>query len=287
MTLVSGSMDQLNPAKTNSVLRNPSFSVLLCVNKTNPYLARAIQSVLTQTDGDFEFLISANACSDELMGELEKIIDGDPRVRLFRTSIGQLAFNLNFLADKARGDYLVRMDADDESKPDRIEVLRRSLREHPVDVLGSWVHLIDERSERIGELKLPTGHQEIVKRLPYGTVFIHPAVAIKREFLLAMRGYLGGFVSEDTDLWLRARRLGGTFRNIPNFLLSYRLHPGQSIRSRQGYAEVAGHWLRELLVMPSWYATKGFFVSTVKCLLSPLLNAFRAKRYAMTTSRVS
>ncbi len=278
-------MDQSRPAENISLLGAPSFSVLLCVNQSNPHLADAIQSVLAQTDADFEFLISANACPDELLEELEEIIGGDPRVKLFRTCIGQLAFNLNFLADKARTEYLVRMDADDVSKPNRIETLRRSLREHPVDVIGSWVHLIDDRSQRLGEFKLPVSHQDIVKRLPYGTVFIHPSVAIRRDFLLAMGGYLGGFVSEDTDLWLRARRMGGTFKNIPDFLLDYRLHGGQSIRSRLGYAEVAGQWLRELLLMPSWYAARGFFVSIGKCLLSPLINAFRARKFAVKASR--
>lgn len=258
--------------------KRPSLSVVLCVNRTNPYLAEAVGSVLAQTDGDFEFLIAANACTDELVDELSHLVKNDPRVKIFRTAIGQLSFNLNYLADQASGEYLVRMDSDDVCEPNRLAMLRQSLAECPVDVLGSWAYLIDAESRSIGEFQLPVEHVEIVRKLPYGTVLCHPTVAIRREFLLGLRGYLGGFVSEDMDLWLRGIRLGASFRNIPAFLLRYRVHAAQSSGSRRGYAEVASHWLRELLSAPSWYVAKGFFIAVLKCLFVPLLALAGAKR---------
>lgn len=267
--------------------RHPSFSVVFCVNRSNPYLALAVGSVLNQLDDDFEFLIAANACSDSLIDELHQLVGNDPRVRIFRTAIGQLAFNLNYLADQASGDYLVRMDSDDVCEPDRLAVLRDSLAKHPVDVLGSWASLIDDQGRRIGEFRLPVEHAEIVRKLPYGTVFCHPTVAIRREFLLSLRGYLGGFVSEDMDLWLRGVRLGATFGNVPACLLRYRTHAGQSSGARHGYAEVASHWLRELLSSPSWYVLKGFFVAISKCMVVPLLGYIRAKKSALGTVMAS
>lgn len=251
--------------------------MVLCVNRSTPCLAQSVGSVLTQQDGDFEFLIAANACNDELVDELSRLVGDDPRVRIFRTVIGQLAFNLNFLADQAKGDYLVRMDGDDVCEPHRLAVLRHSLAEHPVDVLGSWALLINDEGLTIGEFRLPVGHAEIVRKLPFGTVFCHPTVAVRREFLLGLRGYLGGFVSEDTDLWLRGLRQGASFSNVPACLLRYRIHASQASGSRRGYAEVAGHWLRELLAAPSWYVAKGFVIAVVKCLFVPLLAARHSK----------
>lgn len=256
----------------------PSLSVVLCVNRTNPYLAQAVGSVLAQEDDDFEFLIAANACNDDLVGELHSLVDGDSRVKIFRTAIGQLAFNLNYLTDQACGDYLVRMDSDDMCEPNRLGVLRQSLAENPVDVLGSWASLINSEGRAVGEFRLPIEHSEIVRKLPFGTVFCHPTVAIRRKFLLDVRGYLGGFVSEDMDLWLRGVRQGASFRNIPTCLLRYRVHSAQSSGSRRGYAEVAGHWLRELLSAPSWYHAQGFFVALIKSLLVPLLALVRSRR---------
>lgn len=252
--------------------------MILCVNRNNPWLGSAIESVLEQDDSGFEFLIAANACTDALWEELNSLVAGDGRVRLFRTSIGQLAFNLNFLADQAAGDYVVRMDADDLCEPHRIRTLKRELKEDPVDVLGSAVTLIDEQGQIVGRMDLPVTGVSIVRALPTRTVFCHPSVAIRRAFLIDMRGYLGGFASEDTDLWLRAKSVNAVFRNLPEPLLRYRIHPQQSIASRVGYAEVAAHWLREFLVVPSLYNLKGFVVALMKCIVSSALPKDRRYR---------
>lgn len=247
----------------------PTFSILLCINRTNPWLAEAIRSVQNQDDPDFEFLISANACTDELWEEIQSLTSGDGRIRLHRTSIGQLAYNLNFLADQATGNYLMRMDADDFSEPDRLKILRSTLSADPLDILGTAVTLIDGDSNVIGRMDLPLTQEDIVRGLPTRTAFCHPAIVIRKQFLLDMRGYLGGFVSEDTDLWLRAKRAGGRFRNLPDALLRYRVHSQQSTAGNAGYAEVASHWLRELLITPGFYTLKGFSVALAKCIISP------------------
>lgn len=258
--------------------KNPSFAVLLCVNRDNPWLEKAIKSILEQDSPDFEFLIAANACTDELWEHLQTIAASDSRIRLFRSEVGQLAFNLNFLADQTRCDYLVRMDADDVSEPQRLRTLRFSLLREPVDVLGSAVILIDGDDREIGMMRLPETAANIKSAILSRTVFCHPAVALRRQFLLDMRGYLGGFLSEDTDLWMRAIRAGATMKNLPDPLLRYRIHENQSIASRQGYAEVASHWLRELLLAPSWYTFRGFTLALAKSLFSPMLPSVRRYR---------
>ncbi len=246
----------------------PTLSVIMCVNRWQIWLDEAIQSVLTQDDSDFEFLIAANACSDDLWVQLQKYAKSDSRIRLFRTSIGQLAFNLNFLADQANGQYLVRMDADDVSEPNRIGILREKLRLDSLDVLGSAVTLIDHSGCEIGRMKFPRTAEQIVKSLPLRTTFCHPSTVIRRQFLFDIRGYLGGFNSEDLDFWLRAKRAGGRMCNLADPLLRYRIHNNQSIALRMGYAEVTGHWLRELLHSPGWFTTQGFTISFVKAICS-------------------
>lgn len=260
----------------------PSLSVILCVNRSNPWLLEAINSVLAQDDPDFEFLIGANACNDDLWLQLQKVATTDNRVRLIRSSIGQLAFNLNLLADKAVGEYLVRMDADDICEPHRLRTIRQALAENPVDILGSAALLIDGNGHPVGHLAVPETSEAIFRTLATRTVFCHPTVALRRKFLLEMRGYLGGFVSEDTDLWLRARRAGAKVHNLPQPLLRYRVHSHQTIATRTGYAEVAGHWLREFLLAPSWYNARGFAIALGKALFSPLLPGI--KRYQQKLS---
>lgn len=271
MTLAPGAARGGGDRLGSDASRRITFSVILCVNKGTPWLADAVRSVLTQEDTEFEFLLAANACTDSLWRELQALVNNDCRVRLIRSEIGQLAYNLNLLADMASGDYLVRMDADDFCEPHRISILREELVRDPVDVLGSAATLIDENDEVVGRMAFPSTSKDIRRALPFRTVFCHPSVAIRREFLLSMRGYLGGFASEDTDLWMRACRSDAKLRNIPQALIRYRVHTGQSIASGRGYAEVAAHWLRELLVTPGWYPLKGFMIALAKALGSRFL----------------
>ncbi len=249
----------------------------MCVNRGHPWLMEAIDSVISQDDTDFQFLISANACSDQLWRELEESVRGDARVQLFRSQVGQLAFNLNLLVDNASGEYVVRMDSDDISERNRIRILRQAIARTRPDIIGSCVSIIDENGVLTGEMRLPLRHDQIVKALPTRTVFCHPSVAIRRQFLLEMRGYLGGLSSEDTDLWLRAYRAGGKVENLPDYLLRYRLHATQTIGSKLAYAEVAGHWLREFLIAPSMHSGKGLLVSLCKAIFSSWLPG--ARRY--------
>jgi hypothetical protein len=160
---------------------------------------------------------------------------------------------------------------------DRIRTLRNALMGELVDVLGSAVILIDDNDTVIGRMDFPLEESGIVAALATRTAFCHPAIAIRRQFLLDMRGYLGGFASEDTDLWLRARRAGARLRNLPDTLLRYRIHADQATANRSGYAEVAAHWLRELLLKPSLYTLKGFVVALTKCFVSTWLP--RSSRY--------
>jgi glycosyltransferase involved in cell wall biosynthesis len=242
------------------------FSVLFCVNRDTPFLDAALASVLAQTHADFEFIIVANACPDALWVKVQRFAGTDPRVRAYRTAIGQLCFNLNYAADLAIGEYLMRMDADDISRPDRFEVLARAIVQHRPDVIGSCAVWIDERGRPLDPLDVPLRHADIVRRLPWKTPFIHPSVAIRRAALLEARGYIGGFASEDYELWIRMARWGAQFMNVQERLLEYRTHSGQTIASGAGYAEVAGYWLREVLDTGKPRAILGLLIASGKAL---------------------
>jgi glycosyltransferase involved in cell wall biosynthesis len=263
----------------------PTLTVLLCVHRLHGWLAEAVASVLAQDDPNFEFIVVANACGDDLVQELQRLCGQDPRVRLLRTGIGQLAYNLNHGADAARGEYLVRMDADDVCEPGRVRLLRQALAGRDVDLLGSAVTLIDEHGTPVGAVDYPLSHADILGAMPLRTVLCHPAVAIRRDLLLRLGGYGGGLASEDLDLWLRARRHGAVFRNVPDRLLRYRVHAGQSTAGRLGYAEAAGYWLRELLIAPSLFTLRGLLGSCTKRLVAPWLQHRRRTRWRAESSK--
>src|SRR3954470_5796718 len=100
--------------------RRPLVTVLMSVHNGAAFIQEAVESVLTQTLEDFEFLLyddaSTDGTTDYLMGLR------DPRLSVFRNeeNLG-LAATLNRGIDMAKGEYVARMDADDVCVPDRLQ----------------------------------------------------------------------------------------------------------------------------------------------------------------------
>lgn len=97
----------------------PAVSVCMPVYNASRYLRECIDSVLSQTFADFEFLIADDGSDDDSAAIVESY--ADPRIRLIRREHGYIA-SLNCLLDEARGRYIARMDADDVMLPDRLRL---------------------------------------------------------------------------------------------------------------------------------------------------------------------
>nr|PZN76961.1 MAG: glycosyl transferase [Pseudomonadota bacterium] len=256
----------------------PVVSVILPVNRDDGFLFQAIESVLHQTLRDLELIIVANRCSDEVWSALGQI--GDPRVRLLRSDIGQLPFNLNLGIEHARGSYIARMDADDIAHPERLEIQRRYLDEHPdVAAVGSWYEHIDEQGRRRGmPAPLPLTPEAVRRRLPFESCLPHPTVMARKSALLAVGGYAYGLFAEDWDLWLRLSRAGYRLANIDQVLLSYRIHSNQStgLRSlRRNIGNVLALHVREFVIQGRPVFFLGAFYYVGSTLLRALISWLR------------
>lgn len=219
------------------------FSVVLCVHEDNPYLDRAINSILEQEyDKKFEFIIVANNCSNELFEKLKQY--KDRRIKLYRTVIGQLSFNLNYAINKAIGEYIIRMDSDDVSLPERLTICEKYI--DKADVIAFSSNIIDEDDNIIDERILSSSN--FSKKLMFKNPIIHPAVMIKKTAILKARGYLGGFQSEDYDLWLRMDKQKATFLLVKEKVLNYRISSIQSKGSLLPYCEISGYFWRDFLL---------------------------------------
>lgn len=238
------------------------FTVLMCVNKDNGFLHDAIISVLGQTYRNFEFIIVANNCTDELWAQLNTY--NDKRLITYRTDIGQLSFNLNYGLNFSNGEYIVRMDADDLSMKKRLEIINRLIDQYDQpDVIGTSVEFIDLQSNIIKKYTPPLN--KLSYKIHFKNIFVHPSVAIKKSVLIKERGYLGGFQSEDYDLWIRLlRNKNYSLYNIDIVTLQYRISDTQSRGSRLAYAESASYGFREFLLKPSFLWFISFIISLLK-----------------------
>jgi|SRR6185312_6159138 len=229
---------------------SPLVSCILPVHNDNGgFLDLAIQSILNQTFEDFEFIIVANACTDEFWANLNKY--NDHRIRLFRTTIGQQAFNINYGLNESKGRYIARMDADDISLPERFEKQVKYLNENvEVGVLGTAHQEIDEFGNKGRIFRPPKTDVDIRNMLFYSSPLSHPTIMFRKTLLLKNSGYM--YRVDDYDLWLRMRRTpDACFGNLDEVLLLYRRHAGQFTAQKNGSINaysIAGLLLREFLI---------------------------------------
>lgn len=201
----------------------PKVSVLMPIYKTKEeHLREAIDSILSQTFEDFEFLILDDCPSDDR----EDIVKSyqDDRIKYIKNehNLG-ITPSRNKLIDMAKGEYLAVMDHDDISLPKRFEKQVAYLDANPsVGVVGCWVDCFPENQK----LHFPSNDMEIKKLLTDICAIVHPASMIRKSVLDENNLHYEQMYSpsEDYCLWLRLIEYT-QFYNIQEVLFNYRLHP--------------------------------------------------------------
>ena len=205
----------------------PTVSVLMPVFKARRYVGEAIESILTQTFSDFEFLIIDDGSTDDSLKILERYARSDARIRLVSRSNRGLVQTLSELTAMARGEFLARMDADDVAVRNRFSLQTAFLREHPeVVCVGGQVLEIDGQGWDLGErYELEIEDGSIQERLLAGyTCINHPSAMMRRDAVEAVGGYdVQWHEAEDLDLWLRLGEYG-RLANLPDVVTHYRVH---------------------------------------------------------------
>lgn len=203
-------------------------SVLLAVHNGMPYLDGALASIAGQDFEDWECITVDDASTDGSGEVLRRWAARDPRFTMIRaTSNHGLAASLNRALELARGDYVARMDADDECLTDRFALQVAYLDGHPeVTVLGGAALYMDPSGRPLGAVVMPEGHGAIVAALPRRNPLIHPTVMMRRQALVSAGGYdPGQRFAQDLELWARGAALGWRFHNLPEPVLRFRSQP--------------------------------------------------------------
>lgn len=206
--------------------QTPEISVVMGVyNQWNrEELYRAVQSILRQSFSNFEFIIYDDGSHPDAASYIQELRGVDRRIVLAgREENHGLAFSLNACIRLARGRYIARMDADDVSLPERLQIQYDFMESHPEYAwCGCNTKLFD--SEGIwGSRKMPENPREkdYLKYSPY----VHPTVMYRREILTENGGYLVAaemLRCEDYEIFMRLQQKGLQGYNIQEELFCYR-----------------------------------------------------------------
>lgn len=201
---------------------NPTITVLMSVFNGMQYLPQAMESVLNQTYGDFEFLILDDG-STEPVGDLI-FAYRDERIELVRQENLGLTRSLNRGFELAKGEYVARMDADDVSHPRRLELQVREVAENRgLDLVGTFFEVIDGDGHVVETKDLIVDPIYRLWRLQFHNNYGHGTMLLRKQAVADAGMYDEGLRhAQDYDLWSRLSRKANTMI-VPEVLYSYRM----------------------------------------------------------------
>lgn len=184
----------------------PRISVIMATYNCEKTIRKSIDSVLSQTYKDFEFIICDDCSTDTTYDILKEYNRKYPDifVILKNDKNSKLSFSLNRCLEVSRGEYIARMDGDDISLPERFEKQIKYLDAHPeMAVVGVEMLPFDENGTREPMLakECPTP-RDLIK----GPCFFHATIMMRKTAYDAVGGYTVSKRTEraqDYDMWFR------------------------------------------------------------------------------------
>ncbi|MBR4749345.1 MAG: glycosyltransferase family 2 protein [Abditibacteriota bacterium] len=208
----------------------PAISVILCVYNGEQYIGETLRSLARQTFGlPWELVVIDDCSTDGTPEILARWQEQLPCMRVFRNERNlRLQASLNRALEKAAGKYMVRIDADDVCRRDRLEKQYEYMESHPDIAVSSCRCMFLREGRRFAAV---TGQEYsagyTMARLLLTVPLFHPGV-IARMDRVREHGYsVAHTCTEDLKLWTDIAAAGHKIAVQKDYLLLYRLHPGQ------------------------------------------------------------
>lgn len=204
----------------------PLVSVVMSVYNAEKYLQEAIESILSQSYSDLEFIIVNDGSVDSSLSIIHSFKDS--RIHLIDNQGNKgLIYSLNTAFKKASGKYIARMDADDVSLPERLERQVKFMEENPRIGICScdYWQFSETGSQRYQAL---SNHDEIFSYMLFNCSVVHPTLMIRKDLIEKQPVLFDSRYphAEDYELWSRLL-FECRFSAVNTVLLKYRLHAQQ------------------------------------------------------------
>jgi glycosyltransferase involved in cell wall biosynthesis len=218
----------------------PKVSVCIPTYNRSQLLPQAIQSVLAQTEPDFELIICDDGSTDDTALQMAQY--NDSRIHYIRHphNIGK-SNNMRSGFEAATGNYFIKFDDDDRLTPDFLAQTTAILDRHPeIDFVGTdhWVinsegdrdlSLTDANSKKWGRTDLPHGKIKDLLKIVFVDQCLQVGATLFRRQALVDVGYMRPNIQncEDNDLFVRLALAGKQAFYCGDRLMEYRFHAEQ------------------------------------------------------------
>jgi glycosyltransferase involved in cell wall biosynthesis len=212
-------------------------SVVVPVYNKSPFLEECFNSLFTQTYSDFELIAVDDASTDDGLMKLRSMRDPRLRIIALEHNVGPgLAAQRGI--DEAKGEFILRADADDIQLPDRIATQVDHLESHPDLGAVSAQMALWNRPDEV--YRLPLDHEALRVELLFGVALFQPVMALRRSALEMGVRYRAEWPRFGED-WMYQLELARVTRmaNLDRPLVKYRIGPQNSSFGRDRQADLS------------------------------------------------
>lgn len=201
--------------------------IMSIYNEPVEFIEASLKSITMQTYKSLQIIVVIDNPENYAAVEFLRVFSNeDERIQLiFNEKNEGLVFSLNRAIGVAKGKYIARMDADDISKPDRLERQLQFLTTNALDIVGANIEYIDDKGNIIkSKSQYPSDDTRIKRYLYFRDCIPHPTWLATKNVYVNLSGYRPIDACEDYDFLLRASINGYKMGNYPGTVLFYRLN---------------------------------------------------------------
>ncbi len=213
-------------------MSKPKVSVVIPAFNAQETIAETLYSLFWQSFKDFEVIVVDDGSEDQTSAVVKDITSGAPvSVECLRQKNKGPAAARNLGFAKAKGEYLIWIDADDIWLPQRLEILVDFLDTHPqFDLVTSDAYLWYPPAKLKGTYYslYPAPKTLSFENLLYSN-FVFTSTLMRRKVWLKTGGLNEAkevVGVEDYEFWLRVLKAGFKLKILPQPLMLYRINPG-------------------------------------------------------------
>jgi len=201
--------------------RTPTVSVITAVYNAEKTLAQTIESVLSQTFEDFEYILVDDCSNDRSLQIMEEYARKDSRIKILKnkTNLKQ-AKTRNRAIRESKGKYIANIDSDDLMKKDKLEKQVKFMEKNPnVDICYTGYTVIDKDGNIISDVEPLEWDEERM---------LNKQNLLNNNTIMMRRGvfYDGNWeYADDYSTWLSALKVGKKIRPLKENLTYYRVYP--------------------------------------------------------------
>ena len=193
------------------------------------YLKEQLDSILSQTENDFELIICDDCSTDNTREIIEKYAKSDSRIHFYKNEVN-LGYAKNFAKaiSLCKGDYIALSDQDDIWLPEHLEILLNHLKNCNCSLVGGNALLVDSNNndlncKLINNNNLPKATKDFNTMILYRNVFQGAGILFEKEILVKALPFPDNIKYHDWWLALVASEMKGVnYINVP--VLRYRQH---------------------------------------------------------------